>query len=96
LRVRLRRGGAARPVNASAQIAKTSRDARVTAADAWRFASALVRPRAEWTTAFAPLSHMLMYGFFFNQGFDTGDLLLEARCSRAARPTTIGPRGFVA
>jgi hypothetical protein len=32
-----------------------------------RFASAVNLPRAE----LAPLSHMLMNGFFFNQGFDT-------------------------
>jgi hypothetical protein len=33
----------------------------------WRLASAAILPRAE----LAPLSHMLMNGFFFNQGFDT-------------------------
>jgi hypothetical protein len=35
----------------------------------WRFASAAARPRAEPTTAFAPLSHMLKKGFFFVHGF---------------------------
>ena len=29
-----------------------------------------MRPRALLATEFAPLSHMLMNGFFFNQGLD--------------------------
>ena len=37
----------------------------------WRLASAAILPRAEFATELAPLSHMLMNGFFFNQGFDT-------------------------
>jgi hypothetical protein len=36
-----------------------------------RFASAAILPRAELAIELAPLSHMLMSGFFFNQGFDT-------------------------
>ncbi len=42
----------------------------VTAAVDWRFASAAIRTRAVLATEFAPLSHMLMNGFFFNQGLD--------------------------
>lgn len=38
-------------------------------APAWRRAWALARPRTEPATAFAPLSHMLMSGFFLVQGF---------------------------
>ena len=44
--------------------------ALVTAAVVWRFASAAIRARAVLATEFAPLSHMLMNGFFFNQGLD--------------------------
>jgi len=42
----------------------------VTAAVVWRFASAAIRTRAVLATEFAPLKHMLMSGFFFNQGLD--------------------------
>ncbi|OUM02216.1 hypothetical protein [Variovorax sp. JS1663] len=35
-----------------------------------RLASAVIRPRAEPAAALAALSHMLMNGFFFNQGLD--------------------------
>ena len=35
----------------------------------WRFASAVARLRADPITALAPLSHMLISGFFFSQGF---------------------------
>lgn len=57
---------------ASAQIANMSFVACVIAVVDWRFASATTLPRAELATEFAPLSHMLMNGFFFSQGFDTG------------------------
>lgn len=36
----------------------------------WRFASVAILPRAELATEFALLSHMLINGFFFNQGLD--------------------------
>jgi hypothetical protein len=36
----------------------------------WRFASAAILPRAVLATELAPLSHMLMNGFFFSHGFD--------------------------
>jgi len=42
----------------------------VTAALDWRFTSAVMRMRAVLATEFAPLNHMLMNGFFFNQGLD--------------------------
>ena len=42
----------------------------VSAALVWRFASAVIRARAVLTTEFAPVNHMLMNGFFFNQGLD--------------------------
>ena len=42
----------------------------VTAAVVWRFASAAIRTRAVLVTEFAPLNHMLMNGFFFNQALD--------------------------
>ncbi|WP_159462867.1 hypothetical protein [Caballeronia telluris] len=41
----------------------------LTAVDACRFAAAFACPRAEPATAFAPLSHMLINGFFFVHGF---------------------------
>jgi hypothetical protein len=52
------------------QAANMSLVAFVTAAVVWRFASAAIRTRAVLATEFAPLSHMLMNGFFFNQGLD--------------------------
>ena len=42
-----------------------------------RLASATTFPRALPTTALALLNHMLMNGFFFNQGFDMTALFLE-------------------
>ncbi len=36
-----------------------------------RFSSAAALPRAELTKELTLLSHMLINGFFFNQGFDT-------------------------
>ena len=45
----------------------------VSAALVWRFASAVIRARAALTTEFAPPNHMLMNGFFFNQGLDMCD-----------------------
>jgi hypothetical protein len=45
----------------------------------WRLASAAILPRAELATECAPLSHMLMNGFFFNQGFDIELLLRPCR-----------------
>ena len=36
-----------------------------------RFAAAVAWPRARFAAAFAPLSHMLINGFFFVHGFDT-------------------------
>jgi hypothetical protein len=52
------------------QAANMSLVAFVTAAVVWRFASTAMRTRAVLATEFAPLSHMLMNGFFFNQGLD--------------------------
>lgn len=43
--------------------------ALVAAALIWRLASAVAWPRIVPANRFAPLSHMLMNGFFFNQGF---------------------------
>jgi len=39
---------------------------------AWRWAAALAWPRAAFNTEFAPLSHMLMNGFFASHGFFIG------------------------
>jgi hypothetical protein len=50
------------------QAANMSFVAFVTAVLAWRLASTAIRARAVLATEFAPLSHMLMNGFFFNQG----------------------------
>ncbi|MEP7056545.1 MAG: hypothetical protein ABI809_02075 [Caldimonas sp.] len=60
------------PVIASVQAPTTSLLAFVIAAVDCRFASAATLPRAELATEFAPLSHMLMNGFFFSQGLDMG------------------------
>jgi hypothetical protein len=46
------------------------------AAFIWRVAWALACPRTEAAIRFAALSHMLMNGFFFNQGLDMRDFLL--------------------
>jgi hypothetical protein len=35
-----------------------------------RFAAAVAWPRVRFAAAFAPLSHMLINGFFFIHGFD--------------------------
>ena len=48
----------------------------------WRLDLAAILPRAELATEFAPLSHMLMNGFFFNQGFD-----IELLCEAVPRPS---------
>ena len=42
-----------------------------------RCASAVAALRAAPSMVFAPLSHMLMNGFFFNQGFFTLDAAIE-------------------
>jgi hypothetical protein len=52
------------------QAANMSFVAFVTAVLVWRFASTASRARAVLATEFAPLNHMLMNGFFFNQGLD--------------------------
>jgi hypothetical protein len=52
------------------QAANMSSVAFVTAVRVWRFASTAIRARAELATELAPLNHMLMNGFFFNQGLD--------------------------
>lgn len=44
--------------------------ALVTAALVWRLTCAVARARIVPTIRFAPLSHMLINGFFFSQGFD--------------------------
>ena len=54
----------------------------------------MILPRAVLVTEWAPLSHMLMNGFFFNHGFDI-ELLLQQPCrglvgclvKRDAKPT---------
>ena len=44
-----------------------------------RFASPIARPRSEPAAEFAPLSHMLMKGFFFNHGLVMSVLLWVAK-----------------
>ena len=61
------------PVMASAQKLNASLVALLIAMVDWRFASAAILLRAEFATAFAPLSHMLMNGFFLSQGLDIAD-----------------------
>jgi hypothetical protein len=56
--------------NAPAQALNMSFVALVIAVVDWCLASAAILPRAELATELAPLSHMLMNGFFFNQGLD--------------------------
>ena len=73
-----------------------SRVALVIAMPDWRLASAAIRPRAELATVFAPLSHMLMNGFFFNQGFDIACASNKGRCSTQAASRAIGPGGAAA
>ncbi len=68
-RFRLRLG-AVGFVIASVQMLNMSLAALFTAVVDWRFASAAMRPRALLATEFAPLSHMLMNGFFLSQGLD--------------------------
>src|SRR4051794_8999097 len=55
--------------------------ALVTAAADWRLAAAVILPRAVLATRSAPLSHMLMNGFFFNHGLDIRELLCNGRAA---------------
>ena len=66
----LLRLGAVDPVIASVQMENMSLVALLTTAVDWRFAADAMRPRALLATEFAPLSHMLMNGFFLSQGLD--------------------------
>jgi hypothetical protein len=56
-------------VNAAVQKSAICLLPCLTAVDACRYAAALACPRADPATAFAPLSHMLINGFFFVHGF---------------------------
>src|SRR5688572_21560371 len=94
LRVRFFVGGATRP---AAQKLKTSFVAFIIAVVDWRLTCPAARPRNEPAAALAPLSHMLMNGFFFSQGLAismllgqrshdaAGDALRYATASSAAR-----------
>jgi hypothetical protein len=57
-------------VDEPVQAATMSLVAFVTAVLVWRFASTAIRARAVLATEFAPLNHMLINGFFFDQGLD--------------------------
>ena len=72
LRVRFFAGGVARP---AVHASNMSFVAVVIAVAAWRFACPTAWPRMEPAAALAPLSHMLMNGFFFNQGLAISILL---------------------
>ncbi len=65
--------GADPPVIASDQKLNASLVALLIAMVEWRLASAAILLRAEFATEFAPLSHMLMNGFFLSQGFVIAD-----------------------
>lgn len=80
-RVFLRLGGAA--VTNPGQTPSMSLVAFVIAAVDWRFAWAANLPRAVLATVLAPLSHMLMNGFFFIQGLDVD---CSSVAGRAAAP----------
>jgi hypothetical protein len=45
---------------------------------------------------FAPLSHMLMKGFFFNQGLDIACASNKAPCSARPALRAVGPEGLAA
>ena len=62
------RFGVVADVMAPVQRLNMSLVALVIAVVDWRLASAAILPRAELATELAPLSHMLMNGFFFNHG----------------------------
>ena len=70
--MRLRRltGAGGREAGVATHALPTSFVALVTALAAMRLACATACPRTDPATEFAELSHMLMNGFFFNQGFD--------------------------
>jgi hypothetical protein len=102
-----RRFGAGFPVSALVQASVISRALLLTAADAWRFASAVARPRAAPAAALAPDSHMLRKGFFLPQGFFIAPLHSAAAIAplrnglycgqrKRARPGSCGVDGFVA
>ena len=76
-RFRFRFDGAA-AVMASVQRVNMSWVALIVAAVDCRFASAAILPRAEFAMELAPLSHMLMSGFFSNQGLDNECSSMEA------------------
>jgi len=57
-------------VKAASRALVQPRAACLATATPWRFAAAVAGPRARLATAFDPLSHMLINGFFFVHGFD--------------------------
>jgi hypothetical protein len=57
-------------LDAPVQAVNMSFVAFVSAALLCRFVSAVIRTRAVLAMEFAPVNHMLMNGFFFNQGLD--------------------------
>lgn len=67
---------------ASVHTSNMSLVALVIAVPDWRFASAVILPRAELAHELALLSHMLMNGFFFSQGLD----IASSSLSTAPRP----------
>ena len=71
--------GAVRGAKPAVQASITSRVAFVIMLVVCRFASPIARPRSEPAAEFAPLSHMLMKGFFFNHGLVMSVLLWVAK-----------------
>ena len=72
--------GEAADVKVPVQRLNMSLVALDTAAVDCRFASEAILARAELATEWALLSHMLMNGFFFNQGFDIRVSFVQPRC----------------
>jgi hypothetical protein len=69
------------PVMAWVQIPNISVAALVIAAFDWRLVSAAILPRAVLAMELAPLSHTLISGFFFSQGFDMTGFLVDGRAA---------------
>lgn len=64
-----------------AQIPNMSVVVLVIVAFDWRLVSAAILPRAVLAMELAPLSHMLISGFFFSQGLDMIGFLVDGRAA---------------
>lgn len=90
-RFRLARGLAGVAVTASDHNLRLALVASFTAVLTCRLTCAVARPRIEPAMLFAPLSHMLKNGFFFNHGLRTRCFLTVETSSRQFAVQAVGP-----